>query len=43
MQVRSSAEVLAKQLEEIETKQIGGSARPDVNQRVAKTLLDLMK
>jgi len=43
MQVGENVETLARYLESVETKWMGLAARPEVNQRVATTLLDLMK
>jgi hypothetical protein len=43
LQARVSVEELASHLEEIETKQIGLPARPEVNRRVAEMLLDVMQ
>lgn len=42
LQERVSVDTLAAHLEKIETEQIGLSARPDVNRRVAGVLLDLI-
>jgi hypothetical protein len=43
MQARVSIEELAAHLQEIESQRIGLHARPEVNRRVAKMLLDLMQ
>jgi hypothetical protein len=43
MQSRVSVEELASHLQEIETQGMCLPARPEVNRRVAKMLLDLMK
>ena len=43
MQSRSTVDELASHLQDIETKKICLPARPDVNKRVAKLLLDLME
>jgi hypothetical protein len=42
MQASVKEDVLAAYLTEIETQQIGLHARPEINHRVAKLLLDLM-
>ena len=42
IQSRVSMEELAALLQEFETQHMGLPARPEVNQRVAKLLLDLM-
>ncbi len=43
MQEHVATEVLASHLEKLETQSMGLSARPEVNRRVAKMLLDLME
>jgi len=42
MQARVGVEELASHLQEIETRRMGLRARPEVNRRVAKMLLDIM-
>jgi len=43
MQARVSVEELASRLQDIETQRMGLLAQPEVDRRVAKMLLDLMK
>ena len=43
MQARVSIEDLASHLQEIETERMGLPARPEVNRRVAKMLLEVME